>query len=102
MLKQRIIPIITSILKGGSRQEILGEGGVSGCGTSIKDEPAIKMNAKPFTALGPGPGKFCILDALWCILRHTRGKKNGIKHKPLKCEPQWNPFGLTASSGAAL
>ena len=34
----------------------------------LKMEPAIKLNAKPFTAWGLGPpkgtGKFCILDAL--------------------------------------
>ena len=38
MLKQRIIPIITSILKGGSRQEILGggRGGLGGVAHLLK------------------------------------------------------------------
>ena len=50
----------------------------------LKMEHAIKWNAKPFTAWGPGPpkgpGQFCILDALWCNL--IIGKKNGTEHKP--------------------
>ena len=69
MLRRCFIPIIFSIVKGGSRQEILGEGrGFVGLAHLLKMEPAIKLNAKPFTAwgLGPpkGPGKVCILDAL--------------------------------------
>ena len=44
-----LAPLITSILKGGSRQEILGEGGgVGGCGTSIKDGACYKADREAF------------------------------------------------------